>query len=199
MVADPLLSSDSAFTLETLEGVQVLHCRPLRDAVPEVVHAFTTRDLELRVRGPISAARVAGDKQRLADALGMSGAAIVELRQVHGHAVVVLERADRIPPTHPVADAALSGVADVALAVGTADCVAILIAERGGQAIAAVHAGWRGLVAGVARLAAETLIQLGAAPPRLIAAIGPSAGPCCYEVGPEVVDARRPPACRMAA
>jgi hypothetical protein len=73
--------------------------------------------------------------------------------------------------------------------VRTADCVPVLIAERDGAAIAAVHVGWRGTVARAAAEAVSALIREGIRPSRLSAALGPAIGKCCYEVGGEVAAA----------
>jgi YfiH family protein len=83
-------------------------------------------------------------------------------------------------------DALWTDVPGIALSVITADCVPVLLAERGGDRIAAVHAGWRGLVAGVIPRAIEAL---GAPPGSLDAWIGPAIGICCYEVGEDVAAA----------
>lgn len=83
-------------------------------------------------------------------------------------------------------DALWTDRSGIALSVISADCVPILLAERDGDRIAAVHAGWRGLVAGVIRRAIEAL---GAAPGSLDAWIGPAIGACCYEVGDDVAAA----------
>jgi YfiH family protein len=73
------------------------------------------------------------------------------------------------------------------LAVQVADCVPLLIVDRESCAAAAVHAGWRGLAAGVPRLAVEALQrEFGCRPENLLVAAGPSIGPCCYEVGADV-------------
>jgi hypothetical protein len=100
--------------------------------------------------------------------------------QVHGDRVV---SADAGLPLGE-ADASLSVEPGVAVGIVTADCVPVLVAA-GGHAVAAVHAGWRGLARGVIPRALEALGE--AAPgAELVAAIGPAIGPCCYEVGEEL-------------
>jgi polyphenol oxidase len=104
--------------------------------------------------------------------------------QVHGAAVVCADDAGALGE----ADAALATRAGVAVGVVTADCVPVLVA--GGGAVAAVHAGWRGLAGGVIPRAIEALRD--AAPGAgLVAAVGPCIGPCCYEVDAPVLDAMR--------
>jgi YfiH family protein len=78
------------------------------------------------------------------------------------------------------------------VAVRVADCVPILLYDPGLPAVAAVHAGWRGTVAGITAAAVEVgERELGVSRERLRAAIGPAIGPCCFEVGPEVVEGLR--------
>ena len=78
------------------------------------------------------------------------------------------------------------------LTVRVADCAALLIADSRRGAVAAVHAGWRGTAAGIAAVAVARLRELHGSDPRdLIAALGPSIGPCCYTVGAELMDAFR--------
>lgn len=115
-------------------------------------------------------------------------------RQVHG-AAVAEPGEDGAPPVS--ADAAVSRAGGPAVGIVTADCVPLLLAVEGGSAVAAVHAGWRGLAAGVVEAAIERLRT--AAPGRaLVAAVGPAAGGCCYEVGLEVIAALAPGADRVA-
>lgn len=107
------------------------------------------------------------------------------LRQEHGTRVVEAEPgSDGVPP--PRADGAWSTTPGVVCAVLTADCLPVVLAEREGTAVAVVHAGWRGLAAGVIE-AVATAVPLEAS--RLRAWLGPAIGPRAFEVGSEVRDA----------
>jgi YfiH family protein len=84
-------------------------------------------------------------------------------------------------------DILVSGDPRVALTVRAADCVPLLIADTRSGAVAAAHAGWRGLAAGVPRRAVDALVRrFDGHPGDLIAVAGPSIGACCYEVGVDV-------------
>ncbi len=92
------------------------------------------------------------------------------------------------------ADALVALEPGLAVGVFTADCVPILLAHREGRGVAAVHAGWRGSGAQVARIAARALAEsLSCETAELIAAIGPHVGPCCYEVDLPVLRAIEEP------
>jgi YfiH family protein len=154
-------------------------------------HGFTTRDGgvseppfdRLNLGGAVGddPARVAENWRRLERAAGLRFARV---RQVHGNRVL---RADAACDPAEEADAVLSTVEGVAACVSVADCVPVLIADPATGAVAAVHAGWRGTLA---RAAAEGVLALGreagAPAARLLAAIGPSIGPCCYEVSTDL-------------
>lgn len=111
--------------------------------------------------------------------------------QVHGRRVVRV-RGDDDPSAVAAgeADGLCSNVAGVALAVFTADCVPLVFADPKTGAFAAVHAGWRGIVAGVAQSAVRALeTEFGSRAADLRVAMGPAIGPCCFEVGAEVAKA----------
>jgi len=161
-----------------------LRCRPLE---PVAQHLFTTRQLQL----PSPAAW-----QALASAIGVAPDHVVSLNQVHGRQVVTIRRnierevLRRMQEDRPQADAVISDAPDFALVVRAADCVPVLIGDSRTGAGAAVHAGWRGTAARVAIAAIDAMAQeFGSRPADLVVAIGPAIGPCCYEVGPDVVDA----------
>ena len=114
---------------------------------------------------------------------------LVRPKQVHGRRVVdaAVCRAAAPPPE---ADAIVSADADLCIAIVTADCVPILLAAPDGAVVAAVHAGWRGLAAGVVAAGVAVLRERAeCAAADCVAAIGPHIGPCCYEVDEPVLAA----------
>jgi len=141
------------------------------------VHGFgvrTSRD----VPGP--------DTSALLQALGRAGATALPLTQVHGTRTV---RADSARDFPVEADAVVTRRQELAPVVRTADCVPVLLWSPQACGVGAVHAGWRGLAAGIIDEAVRALQQETDAPAeRFLAAVGPSIGPCCYEVGPEVAE-----------
>jgi YfiH family protein len=159
-----------------------LHCRPL-DRVAS--HLFSTRNLELRLglRSPGWSA--------LATSFGVNASGVVRIHQVHGCAVVSVLAEEQAPAmaTTPEADAIVSNDPARVVTVQSADCVPVLLADPVTGTVGAVHAGWRGTAARAVRAAVDAMRRLGARPADLVAAIGPSIGPCCYEVGEELVDA----------
>jgi purine-nucleoside/S-methyl-5'-thioadenosine phosphorylase / adenosine deaminase len=111
-----------------------------------------------------------------------SAAAVSVPHQVHGARVVAARRGVR-----PEADGLVTAEGALVVGVVTADCVPVLIVDRGRRVAAAVHAGWRGQVAGVLEAAVAQLADdFGTVAADLEAAIGPAVAGCCYEVGPEV-------------
>lgn len=150
-----------------------LRCVRLQAIAP---HLFTTRQLALSSQGQWDIVAAA-----------VGARAVQTLTQVHGRHVVVVRGQGS---GRPEADVLVSNNPEIALAVRAADCVPLLIADPKGGAVAAVHAGWRGTAAGAATAAVEALQrEFGSSPADLVAAIGPSIGPCCYEVGTDLVDA----------
>lgn len=122
---------------------------------------------------------VAARRNELRKALGVGRIAF--LTQVHG---VEVHEAGRAPAVAlPVADAVSTRVPGVACAVLTADCLPVLFCDRRGERVAAAHAGWRGLSAGVLE---ATLAQFEAQPAQVSAVFGAAIGPDSFEVGPEV-------------
>lgn len=172
----PLPSVPDSFYWMQASWGDALRCRALDGLAP---HLFTTRQLSL--------ASPAG-YQELAAVLDVRH--VATLTQVHGAAVSIVRRGAAHPPERPVADAFVSNAPDVAVAVRAADCVPLLMADRITGAVAAVHAGWRGTAARAAVAALNAMErEYGTRPGNIVAAIGPSIGPCCYAVGSDLVDA----------
>jgi len=158
-----------------------LRCRAL-DAVTQ--HLFTSKQLELPAEAAWRAA--------LASA-GSTPNRLMRVKQVHGNVVRILNRG-KVPEgagaERPDGDAIVSDEPGLVLAVMVADCVPILICDPARGAAAAIHAGWRGTCARVARTAIDTMRrEFGSDPADLVAAIGPSVGPDDYEVGESLIEA----------
>ena len=110
-------------------------------------------------------------------------ARLATLRQIHSDQVLVADHAGVIGE----GDALISGQPGLTLAIRTADCLPVLIADATNKAVAAVHAGWRGVVGEVAPRAIEAMARhFGTRPEDLTVVLGPGIGACCFEVGPEV-------------
>ena len=148
-----------------------------------VPHLFTTRIDGAPGRELDFAALGDDQHHRVTHAAGRKGAALVFVRQVHGADVITLRAGER-PPADAKADALVSERPDAFIGIHVADCVPVLLAREDGRRVAAVHAGWRGLVAGVLPRAIEALGD-----GRILAAIGPCISRDRFEVGPEVEEA----------
>jgi len=159
-----------------------LVCQPLAETAQ---HLYTTRHWALgRQTGCEETEAWAG----VAMAIGIDPGLLVRAHQVHGTNVVVATAEDRNRHATDEADIIVSHAPVHALAIQVADCVPLLIADRANGAIAAAHAGWRGLAARVpSTVVAALRRQFGSRPGDLVAAIGPSIGACCYEVGADVL------------
>ena len=158
-----------------------LRCRALD---PLAEHCFTTRALDLP--GVEESARVAST-------VGVAEDAVVAARQVHGRAIMTVRRGQTpavLGASSSEADVLISDDPERAVLVRVADCVPLLVADRRTGVVAAVHAGWRGSAAGAVSAAVAAMrAGWGSRADDLVAAVGPAIGPCCYEVGTDVVDA----------
>jgi YfiH family protein len=159
------------------------------------LHGFSTR-IGGQSEGPFASlnlGRSVGDEpghveenqRRLAEMVGYAPGRLFDASQVHGATVITLRGSEQpLEVRRRSADALTARERGTAVGVRTADCVPVLVADPVTGAVAAAHAGWRGVVAGVVT---EAIAALECdAPARLVAAIGPSIGPCCFEVGEEV-------------
>lgn len=130
------------------------------------LHAFSTR---------------AASFDETSRAIGMDPARVRRVKQVHSARVVIVEN----ELTESIEADALVSRGRFGVAVQTADCVPVLVADRFTGAVCAIHAGWRGVVGGVIPNAIDVLA---ANRENLVAAIGPCIGPCCFEVGADVAE-----------
>jgi YfiH family protein len=178
MMFDTDLQPNDGFRWVQVGPLHALVCRALE---PFAAHFMTTRAWDL------GAPQSDADDPAWTQIARAIGRPLVRVRQVHGASVLV--RRAGAGPTLPLtsADIIVSDDEGTAVAVQTADCVPILIADRRTGAVAVAHAGWRGLAAGVPREAVHAMRgQFGSRPGDLVAAAGPSIGACCYEVGADV-------------
>ncbi|MGE0734163.1 MAG: peptidoglycan editing factor PgeF [Alphaproteobacteria bacterium] len=137
--------------------------------------------------GPASkddGAHVHENRRRVARHLGVAETNLLSLYQIHSPTVVVVDApwdGDR----RPQADGMVTRVPGLALGILAADCGPILFCDPAAGIVGAAHAGWRGAASGVLEATVEAMVQLGAAPARIVAALGPTIARTSYEVGPE--------------
>ncbi len=142
------------------------------------------------------AGRVRENRHRLAEAVGFAEDGIVCAAQVHGHRVVYVDRqsagAGYVGHETAIrdADGLITDQPGLTLWLGFADCVPVLAYDPRRRAVGIAHAGWRGTLAGIAReLVVSLQTRLGCRVADLLVGVGPSIGPCCYAVGPDVIGA----------
>jgi purine-nucleoside/S-methyl-5'-thioadenosine phosphorylase / adenosine deaminase len=161
-----------------LGGVSGAYCS--EDARGELNLGFTVED---------SRESVEVNRRLLVEAItGDSSTSLVTLRQFHSNLVVRVAAADAVSERPRKADGLVTDQPGLLLAVQTADCIPVLVADRKRRVVGAFHAGWRGTVkriveAGVGRMR----LEFGSRPEDLVAAIGPGIGQCCCAVGEEVL------------
>jgi polyphenol oxidase len=176
-------------------GLQVLQLAPFAK-LPWLVHGFSTRlggvstldgqkVLNLSFMEWDAKENVLENRKRLQAAVGAKDFRLVALKQIHSAVVHPIASA---PATPCAGDASLTKQPGLLLGTQTADCVPILLVDPNRRAVAAIHAGWRGTLARIAQKAVGRMrYEYGSKPEDLLAAIGPSIGPCCYEVAAEFV------------
>lgn len=186
-----------AFYIQEKNGIKTLKCRAF-DAVPWLRHGFSTRHGGVS-QGDWASLSFSYQKEseqivdenfrRFCNANALPFESLALTHQTHTANVAILgeeyknkgrERSLRDT------DGIVTAEAGLGLICFTADCVPLLLVDPEAKVVGAVHAGWRGTVASIAKEAVEKMASLGAEPKRILAAIGPSIGPCHFEVGPEV-------------
>ena len=182
--------------LKCSAGVEVLELRPFAK-IPWLVHGFSTRPggksvldrekvLNLGFMEWDSREAVQENRRLFQSALGAKDSTMLLLKQIHSDIVHLFSKSSAAPCQ---GDASLSNTPGLLLGVQTADCVPILLVDPKKRAIAVVHAGWRGTLTRIAQKTVGRMqLEFGSQPADLVAALGPSIGPCCYEVGVELVN-----------
>lgn len=152
---------------------------------------YHSLNLGLRVGDDIS--KVASNRKKLYEAIGIDPATVVSGQQRHGDNVAIITKKDMGKGSMKYdgiqnTDALITNVHGVSLMVFFADCVPVLFVDPKRKAIGACHAGWRGTVA---KIAAKTLMAMqqnfGTEPDDCLVGIGPSIGKCCYEIDDTVI------------
>jgi YfiH family protein len=184
----------TSWTTLNPRGLELLQV-PAFSKLPWLIHAFSTasggispleseRVLNLGFTDWDTRENVQENRRRFQTAAGAKDLPLITLKQFHSD---VIHLFDTTPGEPCKGDASITNRPNLLLAIQTADCVPILLVDPKKRAIAAIHAGWRGTLA---RIAAKTIgkmqMHFATNPRDLLAAIGPSIGPCCYEVGTEV-------------
>jgi polyphenol oxidase len=190
-----IVSPSAPWRLNRAKGLEVLQLDPFRK-LPWLVHGFSTRSggisilhgeklLNLGSMEWDTRENVLQNRKALHSAIGASDLSLVLLKQIHSDVIRIISAT---PTESCHGDGSASDHAGLLLAVQTADCVPILLVDRKKRAVAAVHAGWRGTLARIAQKTVGRMQQqFGSDPKDILAALGPSIGPCCYEVGAEFV------------
>jgi YfiH family protein len=162
---------------------------------PNLHHAFFTRrggvseGIYASLNGGLGSsddpARVAENRRRMTDELGLAPEALISVHQVHSADAVIVEG----PWTgeRPRADGMATAVPGLALGITTADCGPVLFADPHVGVIGAAHAGWRGAASGILEATIEAMERLGARRHKIVAVLGPTISQAAYEVGPEFV------------
>ncbi len=175
-------------------GLQILQV-PALNKLPWLIHGFSTRPggisdlngdraLNLGFTDWDTRDNVLENRRRFQSALGASDLQLISLKQIHSDVIHLFNAAPHQPCK---GDASATNRPGLLLGVQTADCVPILLVDPKNRAVAAVHAGWRGTLARIAvKAIGQMQMHFGNKPADLLAAIGPSIGGCCYEVGTEV-------------
>jgi YfiH family protein len=181
----------------TLRGVRILQV-PALLKLPWLIHGFSTRPggvsdaegekvLNLGAVEWDSLENVEENKRRFQSALGASALTLISLHQIHSD---VVRTFDLVLSERCKGDASVTNRPGLLLGIRTADCAPVLVVDPKKRVVAAIHAGWRGTLKRIVTKAIGQLqMQFGSRPQDLLAAIGPTIGGCCYEVGTEVAAA----------
>jgi YfiH family protein len=193
--AAPVPRISAPWRIRKTRGLQILELDPFRK-LPWLIYGFSTR---LGGVSPLEAEKVLNlgfmewdtrenvleNRRLFQTALGADDLELIPLKQFHSDVIRVFH--------HPTAgpckgDASATDRPGLLLGIQTADCVPVLLVDPKKRAVAAIHAGWRGTLARITQKTVGRMqFEFGSKPADLLAAIGPSIGPCCYEVAADFV------------
>ncbi len=161
--------------------------------VSGLVHAFCTRPADVSARQDDRQEERADRRRQMAVDLGLDPARLRYCEQVHATNIAIVDSELRPPGDNGMlasSDGVITATPGVPVMSFSADCPLILVFDPQRRVLGLVHASWRCTVAVMARRLVELMIsRFGCRPPELLAGIGPGAGPCCYEVRQDVLDA----------
>ncbi len=185
------------FVFRERGSIKLLVCEPLERA--GFTNAFSTRlggvsslpaaALSLGNFRQDARANVLENRRRFQTALNATDWTLVTAHQIHSADVRLIRDTEAAHADSTACDALTANLPRTLLAVQTADCMPVLLIDERSRAFAAIHAGWRGTRA---RIVARTLermqLSFDTRPRDVLAAFGPAIGPCCFEIGPEVIE-----------
>jgi YfiH family protein len=170
---------------------------PLLSAIPGLRHAFFTRDggvsdgIYESLNGGLGSrddpARVAENRRRMAERMGVAPGHFLSVHQTHSPDVMVASGPWE-GPSRPLADAIVTRTEGLSIGATAADCGPILLADPRARVIGAAHAGWKGALTGILESTVDAMEKLGAERTGIVAAIGPLIRQHSYEVGDEFVE-----------
>jgi YfiH family protein len=130
---------------------------------------------------------VSSNRDRIATAFGLDPNRLILLKQMHVDGILVLKDPMDANPTPLKYDAIMTAIPNLFLGIRTADCIPIFIVDQKKKAIAAIHAGRQGTALQITRKALRKMREeLGCSEKDLLVTLGPSIGPCCYEIDEKV-------------
>jgi YfiH family protein len=193
--APPVPRIAAAWRLRKSRGLEILELAPFRK-LPWLLHGFSTRPggvsplesekvLNLGFTEWDARENVIENRRLFQSAIGAGDLELIPLKQIHSDVIRVFPQ----PAAGPCkGDASATDRPGLLLGIQAADCVPILLVDPKKRAVGAVHAGWRGTLARITQKAVGRMqLEFGSKPADLLAAIGPSIGPCCYEVAADFV------------